>query len=284
MSNKQSPKPEVSIVIPAYNEEKYVGVCLQSLAAQTHPAYEVIVVDDGSTDRTVEIVQQFAAGDERFQLLQQNHQGPGEARNLAAREAQGNILLFCDADMAFAPDYTEKLIAPILRGDCLGTFSKQEYVLNFDNIWARSWNLHDGIYTDKRHPEDWPDEQHVFRAVDKKAFLTVGGFSTKGSGDDVTLVDKFGQMAQVASGAICYHHNPDSMREVFRQARWYARGVRIPLNWQNFVLHLPPFSIARSLKRAVRFNNPVFPVFKLVHDFGILCGMTNRILRSRHGR
>jgi glycosyltransferase involved in cell wall biosynthesis len=284
MSHKHPEKPEVSIIIPAYDEEKYIGVCLKSLAEQTHPAYEVIVVDDGSTDRTVEIVQQFVAKDNRFKLLQQNHQGPGEARNLAARQAQGNILLFCDADMAFAPDYTEKLIAPILRGDCLGTFSKQEYVLNFDNIWARSWNLHDGIYTDKRHPEDWPDEQHVFRAIDKKTFLSVGGFSTKGSGDDVTLVDKFGQMAQVAPGAICYHHNPDSMGEVFRQARWYARGVRIPLNWQNFVFHLPPFSIARSLKRAVRFNNPMFPVFKLIHDFGILCGMTNRVLRSRHGR
>jgi hypothetical protein len=187
--------------------------------------------------------------------------------------------------MAFAPDYTEKLIAPILQGDCVGTFSKEEYVLNFNNIWARSWNLHDGIYTDKRHPEDWPDEHDVFRAVDKKAFLAVGGFSAKGSGDDVTLAKKFGQMAQAAPGAICYHHNPDSPGEVFRQARWYARGVRIPLSWQNFVLHLPPFSLVRSLKRAVHFNNPMFPVFKLIHDLGILSGMTDKVLiRSRHGR
>jgi glycosyltransferase involved in cell wall biosynthesis len=277
-------RPEVSIVIPAYNEEKYIRVCLASLAKQTHPAYEVIVVDDGSIDDTVVIVEEFVTTDHRFHLLHQNHQGPGEARNLASQHAQGDILLFCDADMAFTPDYIKKLIAPILRGDCLGTFSKEEYVINFDNIWARSWNLHDGIVNDKRHPENWPDEHDVFRAVDKQAFLAVGGFSPKGSGDDNTLARKLGQLARVAPGAICYHHNPDTPGEVFRQARWYARGARISLNWQNFILHLPPFSIARSLKRAIRFNNPVFPVFKLIHDFGILCGMTNKLLRNKHGR
>ncbi|MBI1881401.1 MAG: glycosyltransferase [Chloroflexi bacterium] len=282
---EQEKPPQVSIIIPAYNEEKYISVCLNSLAKQEGVTVEVIVVDDGSTDSTVQIVQSFIERDSRFHLLRQNHQGPGEARNLAARQAQGDILLFCDADMAFAPDYTRKLIAPIGRGECLGTFSKEEYVLNFDNIWARSWNLHDGMYNDKRHPDNWPDEQQVFRAVDKKAFLAAGGFSTKGSGDDVTLASKLGQMARVAPGAICYHHNPDSPGEVFRQARWYARGMRIPLNWKNFILHTPPFSIARSFKRAVRFHNPMFPVFKLVHDLGILSGMTNRLLaRSRHGR
>jgi glycosyltransferase involved in cell wall biosynthesis len=276
---------EVTVIVPAYNEEKYIGTCLSSLAKQIHRAYEVIVVDDGSTDSTVDIVQAFVERDSRFRLLHQNHQGPGEARNLASRHAQGDILLFCDADMAFEPDYIEKLIAPIVRGDCLGTFSREEYVVNFENIWARSWNLHDGIYTDKRHPKDWPDEQHVFRAVDRQAFVAGGGFSTKGSGDDRTLADKLGQMAQVAPGAICYHHNPDSPADVFRQARWYARGVRIPLNWKSFVLHTPPFSIVRSIKRAIRFHNPVFPIFKLINDMGILWGMADRILASnRHGR
>lgn len=281
----QSIPPEVTVIVPAYNEEKYIGICLDSLAEQTHPAYEVVVVDDGSVDRTVDIVKGFVERDGRFCLMRQNHQGPGEARNLAARHAQGDILLFCDADMTFAPDYIDKLIAPILRGDCLGTFSKEEYVANFANIWARSWNLHDGIYTDKRHPKDWPDEQHVFRAVDREAFLSAGGFTPKGSGDDHTLADKLGEMARVAPGAICYHHNPGSPGEVFRQARWYARGVRIPFSWKDFILHMPPLSITRSIKRAFRFHNPVFPVFKLFHDVGILAGMADKALaRSRHGR
>ena len=281
MDNEQAPRPEVSVIIPVYNEAKYIGLCLTSLTKQTHPAYEVIVVDDGSTDDTVTIVQAFIARDHRFRLLNQNHQGPGEARNLGAQHAHGDILLFCDADMTFAPEYIEKLIAPIVHGECVGTFSKEEYVANFENFWARSWNLHDGIYTDKRHPENWPDHHEVFRAVDKELFIAAGGFSSKGSGDDRTLADKLSQKAQVAWGAVCYHYNPDSPGEVFRQARWYGRGIRIPLSWKVFFLHTPLFSIARSVKRMIRFRNYGFPLFKLIHDLGILSGMLDKVVSLR---
>ncbi|MBZ0287434.1 MAG: glycosyltransferase, partial [Anaerolineae bacterium] len=267
-----------SIIIPAYNEEKYIGACLDSLVKQTYPNLEIIVVDDGSDDRTVSIVQDYVARDSRFRLLRQNHQGPGEARNLAAKEAKGEFLLFCDADMMFAPDYTEKLIAPILRGEALGTFSKEEYVRNFTNVWARSWNLHDGMTDDRRHPPDFPDEHSVYRAVRRNKFLESGGFSTRGSGDDRTIAQKLGQLAKVAPGAICYHHNPDTLGEVFRQARWYARGQRIPFSWSGLITHTPLFSIARSIRRAIRYNNPMFPVFKIVHDFGIFRGMVDKRL------
>jgi glycosyltransferase involved in cell wall biosynthesis len=275
----------VTIIIPAYNEEKYIRVCLDSLARQAYPAFEVMVVDDGSDDTTVSIVQSYVEQDPRFVLLRQDHQGPGEARNLAARQARGKIVLFCDADMAFAPDYVRKLVEPIVRGECLGTFSKEEYVLNYDNLWARSWNLHEGLTTDKRHPDDWPDEHDVFRAVDREKFLAVGGFSTKGAGDDHTLVKKLGEKAMAAPGAVCFHHNPDSMREVFLQARWYARGTRSTLSLGNFLYHTPPVSIARSIKRLVRYNLPFFLVFKLVFDFGILAGLYDKYRRpSQHGR
>lgn len=274
-----------SVIIPAYNEEKYIGVCLESLSKQTHPQYEVIVVDDGSTDRTVSIVEAFAAKDKRFKLLKQSHKGPGEARNLAANQATGDVLLFCDADMAFAPDYIEKLIAPIVRGECVGTFSKEEYVKNYTNMWARSWHMHDGLYDARRHPPDWPDEHDVYRAVDRKAFMAVGGFSPKGSGDDHTISQKLGALAKAAPGAICYHYNPDTPAEVFQQARWYARGRRIPFSWKTVVTHTPPFSIARSIKRAIRYHNPVFPVFKLIHDYGIVRGLLDKKLKtSGHGR
>jgi hypothetical protein len=78
VTSQPDSRPQVSIIIPAYNEEKYIRTCLTSLAKQTHPAYEVIVVDDGSTDCTVTIVEEFAADDHRFHLLRQNHRGPGE--------------------------------------------------------------------------------------------------------------------------------------------------------------------------------------------------------------
>ena len=94
-------EPEVSVIIPAYNEEQYIGACLESLLNQTHPSYEAIVVDDGSTDRTVEVIRSFNG----VRLLRQDHSGPGGAYNLGAQHARGDILVFVDAGMTFVPDF-----------------------------------------------------------------------------------------------------------------------------------------------------------------------------------
>ena len=98
----------VSVIIPAYNEEGDIELCLKSLKNQSRKKIEVIVVDDGSTDRTVEIVKEH-----KVKLLKQNHGGPGAARNRGAKQAKGEILIFIDADMHFPKDYIKNLIAPI---------------------------------------------------------------------------------------------------------------------------------------------------------------------------
>jgi hypothetical protein len=269
----------VSVVLPVYNEERYIGVCLESLLAQTGVTFEIIVVDDGSTDRTPEIIQAFAARDSRVKMLRQDHGGPGAGRNLAAKAARGEFLAFADGDMSFAPDYLAKLIAPIQRGEAVGTFSKEEYVANWDNIWARCWNLNDGIFTNKRHPDWWPDQHEVFRAIGREAFLKAQGFKSAGSGDDGTLASKVGALAQVAPGAVCYHYNPEGLLEAFRSGRWYGRGRRIPGTLANVIIHTPPVSIKRSLKRAIEQRTPAFVLFKLVLDTGVLTGLIEKRLK-----
>jgi glycosyltransferase involved in cell wall biosynthesis len=116
MSNRDS---TVSIVIPAYNEERYLPECLQSLKEQTHTPVEVIVVDDGSTDKTKEVVRKFG-----YTLLSQDHKGPGVARNYGARHATSAIVAFLDADMYYDKYYIEHLIRPILENKAIGTFNK----------------------------------------------------------------------------------------------------------------------------------------------------------------
>lgn len=287
--SEQNPHPFISVNIPAYNEEKFIRACLESLVNQTYPNYEVIVVDDGSNDNTINIIKEFTAKDPRFKLIQQNHGGEAVARNTAAAQSKGEILCFLDADLSFAPDFIEKLTAPIINNTFTGTFSREEFVKNYENPWARSWNLNDGMTTAKRHPDDFPYEDTTFRALKKETFDSVQGYTSKGSGDDKTLSAKLGKMANAAPGAICYHFNPDSPREIFDQARWYSRGVRIPLNLENFIRHTAPMSIIHSVKRAYRYKNPNFIAFKLVYDFGIITGMIDKMMdrmtkQSRIGR
>src|SRR5437773_1824433 len=99
----------VTVIIPVYNEERAIEACLTSLLKQQDIAMEVIIVDDGSIDSSkLKIKSQkslFESAHRRFLLLEETHQGPGRARNVAAAEARGNILVFVDADMTFAPDF-----------------------------------------------------------------------------------------------------------------------------------------------------------------------------------
>src|SRR3990167_165993 len=107
-------KPQISIIIPAYNEAKYIGTCLSSLQGQNLKTKEIIVVDDGSTDDTLKVVNSL-------KILHQNHRGAGAARNLGAKHAIGDILVFVDADMEFSPQFLEHLTLPIRQGESRGT-------------------------------------------------------------------------------------------------------------------------------------------------------------------
>src|SRR3989344_5595935 len=113
--------------------------------------------------------------------------------------------------MTFAVDFLEKLVAPILQGDALGTFSKEEYVGNSGNVWSIYWGISEGWESGKRHPKNYPDRQKVFRAILKSEFARVGGFSLTGYTDDWTLSDKLGYLAVAAPKAKFYHKNPDNL-------------------------------------------------------------------------
>ncbi|MGX6605957.1 glycosyltransferase family 2 protein [Micromonosporaceae bacterium Da 78-11] len=90
--------PRLSIVVPIYNVEPYVGDCLDSLARQTFRDFEVVLVDDGSPDGSADIARAFCARDDRFRLVSQENQGLGPARNTGVRHSQGEYLTFVDSD------------------------------------------------------------------------------------------------------------------------------------------------------------------------------------------
>lgn len=109
-------KPLVSVIIPAHNAEKYVRETLHSVLHQTYEHLEVLVVDDGSQDRTAEIVREVAAEDERVQFLQQQNSGVAAARNLAIEHARGSLIAPLDADDLWYPEKIEKQVRRMEQG------------------------------------------------------------------------------------------------------------------------------------------------------------------------
>ncbi len=106
-----SESPLVSVIIPAYNAEAFIARTLESVLAQSYSHLEVLVVDDGSRDRTAEIVQEFVERDRRVTLIRQENAGVAMARNHAIDRAQGALIAPVDADDIWYPQKLEKQVA-----------------------------------------------------------------------------------------------------------------------------------------------------------------------------
>ena len=91
-------KPFVSVIVPVYNVEKYISACVRSLIDQTYPNFEVILVDDGSTDGCPAICDDFAAKYDNISVIHQENRGLSGARNTGIDRAKGELLCFVDSD------------------------------------------------------------------------------------------------------------------------------------------------------------------------------------------
>lgn len=100
----------VSVIVPVYNREKYIEECVQSVLEQSMQDFEILLVDDGSTDRSVDICQQLALKDSRIKLYTAKHEGVSAARNMALDHACGEYLFFLDSDDAIHPLTLESLV------------------------------------------------------------------------------------------------------------------------------------------------------------------------------
>jgi len=271
----------ISIIIPTYNEEGDIMACLESLFSQSVKDFEIIIVDDGSTDGTLSEISILG---NKVKVLKQKHLGAGSARNLGAKEAEGEILIFVDADMTFSKNFIEKLVKPIKKRKLRGTFSKEEFVANWHNVWARNWNLNEGWEAKKRHPKDYPDTQWVFRAILRSEFERVGGFDPGGYTDDWSLGKKLGYKAEKAPGAIFYHKNPETLGEIFAQAKWVGKRKYKLGSLGNFIALFRaslPISLIIGLFKSIIKLTPSFVVFKVVYDFGLFLGILDYLASGK---
>lgn len=101
---------EISIIIPVFNTAKYLSACLQSVVVQSFGNFEIIIVNDGSTDASSDIIQKFMNADNRIKVINQENKGLSEARNTGLRNATGRYVTFLDSDDAIAPNFLERML------------------------------------------------------------------------------------------------------------------------------------------------------------------------------
>jgi len=161
---------DISVVIPAYNSARYVGEAIQSALGQSHPPVEVIVIDDGSTDGTAEVVRRFS---DRVRYCYQENGGIGAARNKGVQLARGTFLSFIDADDCWTQN---KL-----------SLQLQQFVLDpeLDMVFGHALQVVTGDAWDNRNSDRDPSQMNLTPAVvpgglliKRESFLRVGSFRT----------------------------------------------------------------------------------------------------------
>lgn len=166
----------VSFVIPNYNHAAYLGDAIRSALAQTHPDVEIVVVDDGSTDNSREVVQQFGA---QLRLVCQENAGLSAARNTGIRAATGDYIALLDADDLVEPTYAERLLAalaasPGADGAYCGFRFVDEHNRNLSRIERRTV-APDKLYAALLNGNYWVPESLMAR---RSCYLERGEFDT----------------------------------------------------------------------------------------------------------
>ena len=129
----------VSVIIPAYNQADFLGAAIQSVLAQTYPNFEIVVVDDASTDLSIEVVKQF--DDPRIKLLMhEENRGLPASRNTGMRASLGEFIAFLDADDIFHPEKLESHVAFLDNNPDVGVSYNNRFNLNYSantirNLW-----------------------------------------------------------------------------------------------------------------------------------------------------
>lgn len=107
---------KISVIVPAYNVEKYINKCINSILGQTYKNIEVIVVDDGSTDQTSKICDEVAQSDKKVRVIHQKNQGLSQARNNGIKASTGSYISLIDGDDIVEPDFLKNM-ASVMRDD-----------------------------------------------------------------------------------------------------------------------------------------------------------------------
>ena len=224
--------PTVSVLIAAYNEESVIARTILGLLASDYSIDEIIVVDDGSKDRTYQVVQEAFAAESRVKLLTQSNGGKASALNTALTAATGEVLVCVDADTILSPDAI-KLLVRHFADERVGAVAGNVRVGNTDNLlttwqsieYTTSQNLDRRAYSLLNCVTVVPGAIGAWRA---SALRNVGGYKTDTLAEDMDLtwrVRMDGWTIANESGAMAFTEVPDGVGPFFKQRFRWAYGT-----------------------------------------------------------
>ncbi len=225
-----------SVIIPLYNKERHIATTINSILSQTYTDFEVIVVDDGSTDESVEVVENI--GSPKLQLFQKQNGGTSTARNYGFRKSKGEYLCFLDADDHYLPHFLENINALIEAFPEAGIYGAN-YV--FQKGERKFHPGHFGLQTgvEMELIKDYFEsvlygEQVIIpssSAIPRSVFEEVGGFDESiRTTEDQLLFNSIALHRQVA-----FHHTVSS---VYNQGAENMKTHRVPKHEIEFAAHL----------------------------------------------
>jgi len=227
----ESPMPLVSVIVPAYNEERVIGRCVDSILASDYPRYEIILVDDGSSDGTLHVMQRYKHTP-GVTIIAQPNGGKAAALNAGLACAQGEIIFFVDADGVFAPN----TISEMLKGfedKRVGAVCGNDSPINPDRLQTRLANLqtHVGTGFVRRALamiNCLPIVSGNIGAFRRSVLEKTGPFMEGFIGEDLELtwrVHKAGYRVAFQPWAIVFAEVPSTIAGLWKQRVRWARGL-----------------------------------------------------------
>ena len=233
-NNQQSKpdKPKITVIIPIYNGEKYVEQAINSVISQSYENWELILIDDGSTDNSLAILKRFSQLDNRINVITQKNSGQSAARNRGASIAKGKYLSFLDQDDYFSKRHLEQLVMYMNSHEDIGmAYSDAEII---DETGDHIFNQGASQFPPEFHPPKSIIEcieRDLFILpgtilIRKELFLDVGGFDTDliGYEDDHLFIrlfykTKFGRTNLVGLFYRTYNNNTSMKAAVMCKSR-----------------------------------------------------------------